>query len=486
MSLFGEHLRSIIEGNKINVYALSKRAGLDRSAIHKIMSGSKIPVEDYAQKLAAALPLSPAERTRFLEAYTISSVGEQRYKQRKQVKELIESIAQIEKGFNAGVVGAWGSIARLEEADTVVTGSFAVNNLVKNAIAESLFCENGAGIDFVIPDSYQYFYNELLSCYAQNPQAQIRHIITFAKKIDALDGHNTNIQQIANILPLAFASDTGYQPYYFYRSSPDLELTQTMPYFILTSTDKLILINRKLDRAALMCNKDFVQIYKDSFTQMLEQSKPLISTYENVHEVLAFHANAIHKDDDEPVHVINPEPSVEPVFTKEMLDKLIKRDIPDREELIEMVYKHYGIWRENKNPYIEVCATNGAYDLIHSGYFFFAPHDLFEPIPKDMMADIMSKMQAKINVKKLTLLFTDPSKILLPKKTFIAVSRKSGVIIFTSKGETNCPTDFICICLNEDSITEAVLDFVESIEQSGLVYSAEESAKTLESIIGSM
>ena len=71
MPLFGEHLRTILESNKINVFALAKQAGLERTTIHKIMTDGRIPSADYVHKLADALPLTPVEKKRFLESYGV-------------------------------------------------------------------------------------------------------------------------------------------------------------------------------------------------------------------------------------------------------------------------------------------------------------------------------------------------------------------------------------------------------------------------------
>jgi len=72
MSLFGEYLRALISTNKINIYALSKSAGIERTVIHKIMTGDRLPTDEYLHKLTEALPLSPEEHQRLMETYNIS------------------------------------------------------------------------------------------------------------------------------------------------------------------------------------------------------------------------------------------------------------------------------------------------------------------------------------------------------------------------------------------------------------------------------
>jgi len=483
MSLFGEYLRSVVETNKVNIYGLAKQAGLERTAIYKIMSGGRIPAEEYVQKLSEALPLSPEERRRFLESYRISSIGEHKYKQRMQVKALIESIVQMEKVFKIEQSHYGASPMHENNQNTVVVGNFAVNNLVKSLIMESLTHDNNPAIDFVVPDSYQYFYNELLACYANHPQAQIRHIIAFSKKIDFIDNTNTNIRLLTHILPFAFMSGLGYRPYYFYKSTLDIEITHAMPYFILTASNKLVLINRHFNKAALICDRDIVAIYQDSFQTMLEQSNALLENFKSIFETLEHYIDVGDQSKGEPFHWIEPEPCIGSLFTPELIDMMVKADMPNREALKELVHRNYSSLRENQLRNINVCTTDGALRLIDAGMMYYAPSELVDPMPRPAMKAVMTQLRKRAADNKVKLLFSNPSQITLPSKTLLTISRKSGINFIMKKDDENHQSKFMCICLSEESINEAFVDFVESIEDSGLVYSEQDSVKTLDSII---
>jgi hypothetical protein len=60
------------------------------------------------------------------------------------------------------------------------------------------------------------------------------------------------------------------------------------------------------------------------------------------------------------------------------------------------------------------------------------------------------------------------------------INRKTGIHFITHDRDT---ANFRAIILSEDSINEAFSDFVESVEDSGLVYNESDSLKTLNSII---
>ena len=481
MSIFGEHLRTLIDSNKINIYSFAKSVGLERTAMHKIMSGGRIPSQEYATKLIDALPLSPSERQNLLESYNISKIGEFRYRQRTQVKNLIESIAYIENGIKTSNNSSAASIPTLSETNFAATGHFAVNNLVKGVIEEAAENKNCQELDFVIPENYQFFYNELLAAYLLCPSLRIRHIIAFTKKVDFPESSNSNLTLLSHVLPFAFAPGFAYFPYYYFRNSPDTELTQSMPYFILTSSKKLVLIDSDFSKAALICDSDIVELYRNNYTVMLQQGKPLIKRFDSVFEVLG-HYRSINHHADAPTHWVEPEPCIGPLVTDEIINKYIKHDLPHRAELITMVCMHYGILRENQLRNLNICTTNGLSQMVRTGYIYNAPSELMNPISRETMKELLITLRNRIEGKKVKVLFTNPSKFVLPSKTLLSVNRITGLnFIMHSSG-----TDLRAFFLSEDSINEAFVDFVESLEDAGLVYNENESLNALDKAINEM
>ena len=486
MSLFGENLRTLIDVNKTNIYALAKASGIERTAIHKIISGDRIPSEEYVNKLADVLPLSPEERQQLLESYNISKIGELKYRQRIQVKELIESIAYIENGIKVNTSPA--DVANpmpLFDSNTTAIGHFAVNNLIKSVIEDTLSEGGKQGgkqeLDFFIPESYGYFYNELLASYLRHPQMQIRHIMAFAKKTDFINHTNRNLSLLSHVLPFAFAPGTGYFPYYYYRTSHDVEMTQAMPYFILTSRGKLVLINRDFSKAAFICDADIVALHKESFDTMLEQANPLIEQLNSAVDFFVYYKEIVSVPD-LPVYWIEPEPCISLVITDELIDEYLKQDIPDRDGILNLICKHCDYYRNNQFHIINICTTDGLYRIINTGYLYNIHSELMNPLSRETTKQLLNILKTKSEKEKenVNVIFTNPSKITVPGKTCLSISRKAGVnFIMNSKALTSGRA----ICILEDSIDEAFWDFAESLEESGITCSASDSLGMLSSII---
>jgi hypothetical protein len=83
-----------------------------------------------------------------------------------------------------------------------------------------------------------------------------------------------------------------------------------------------------------------------------------------------------------------------------MVDEHVKPDIPNRNELIALVSKHYGFLRENQLRNINVCTTDGLYRIINSGYIYNAPSRLMKPIDRDTMRGLLDTLINRITDNK--------------------------------------------------------------------------------------
>jgi len=368
----------------------------------------------------------------------------------------------------------------LTDFNTTAVGNFAVNSLIKSVIAAEAGSGGKQGFDFVIPESYQYFYNELLTFYLTHPHIRIRHIMAFSKKTDFLNNLNRNLDLLSHVLPFAFAPATGYFPYYYYSNSLGVELTQAMPYFILTSSNTLVLINKEFSKAALICDESIVDLYKESFSMMLEHAKPLINYFANANELLVHLLDTDLKDTGEPYHWIEPEPCIGPMIPQEMIENHVSHDLPDRDSIVRMINAHCQFLRHNQLRNVNICTTDGLYHLINSGYIYQASKELMTPLGRDEIKGLLCILCNRISEKKVKILFTNPSKITVPGKTLLSINRKTGLNFMLHNSDI---FDFRAICLSEDTINEAFTDFIESIEESGLVYSENDSVETLSRII---
>lgn len=95
MERFGKKLKEYLASNDCTVYRLSKCTGIERTGLHRAISGQRPLPEDSLFKIMDFLHLTQREREELLEAYAIDSIGEDAYRQRMLILRLIDSLAHI-------------------------------------------------------------------------------------------------------------------------------------------------------------------------------------------------------------------------------------------------------------------------------------------------------------------------------------------------------------------------------------------------------
>ena len=88
MSQFSELLKEYIKKKDITIKALAEKCGIDRTYLHKILKGErKVPSVDFVENISLQLMLSTEDKSRLMELYNISEMGEDVNNRRKQVKK---------------------------------------------------------------------------------------------------------------------------------------------------------------------------------------------------------------------------------------------------------------------------------------------------------------------------------------------------------------------------------------------------------------
>ena len=94
MSQFSELLKEYIKKKDITIKALAEKCGIDRTYLHKILKGErKVPSVDFVENISLQLMLSTEDKSRLMELYNISEMGEDVYNRRKQVSKIIHDMA---------------------------------------------------------------------------------------------------------------------------------------------------------------------------------------------------------------------------------------------------------------------------------------------------------------------------------------------------------------------------------------------------------
>ena len=94
MSDFSERCKQLLLESGSNVYQISKRSGLDRTSLQRMITGNRMPGPKFVREFCSNLRINPVEEEELLKLYIIEKVGKPVYQNRLYVKNLIEGIAE--------------------------------------------------------------------------------------------------------------------------------------------------------------------------------------------------------------------------------------------------------------------------------------------------------------------------------------------------------------------------------------------------------
>lgn len=90
MSVFAKRLKYYIENSGQTIYSVAVTSGVERTMIHRMMKGDRIPTnKNVVLAVARTLLLSPSDTDDLMTAYEISRRGESAYRQLQHVQQLL-------------------------------------------------------------------------------------------------------------------------------------------------------------------------------------------------------------------------------------------------------------------------------------------------------------------------------------------------------------------------------------------------------------
>ncbi len=218
MSAFGDKLRLYIDKCGESIYQLAKRSGVERTSIHKAMSGSRILNQACFDRLIELLKLTPAEKQDLINSYEIAKQGEDVYHRRRKMAAMLNGLAALpSKEFNSPVaefkVNMGGqSFDRIE----LIKGKYEFYNLMRTAVLEEISDQHTPTVCTNIRFNDQFMADTTSLIYmSTGGKLTIKHILRFARHSDLASG-NYNMDRLSEVLPMVLYVGCGYKPYYFY------------------------------------------------------------------------------------------------------------------------------------------------------------------------------------------------------------------------------------------------------------------------------
>ena len=477
MSVFSEKLNEYITASNIKISVLAKLSGVERSYIQKMMSGDRIPTsEEVIQQLSQTLMLSPSQHRILNEAYSITRMGEAVYYRRVLVKRLIEEIGN--SSCTLPETGQGLSAAEPENAVLPIQSRPALTHAFQNFLYRSV--ENGETvIRLLFQPQNEGLADELLSFCRQNPQIRIEHIICFDSELQYQKENRYNLDCIRRVFPLLLSA-AEYIPWFHYDNlNSRMGDSSVFPCFALAG-NRVLSFTAGADRGILYTQPDIAPLFERIFFDIRDVCQPLLD-HSIVSDGKSFW-NSYLSADIQPglTYYLQYEPCLGLFCSMDMVRRQILPDLPGKEEILAFFEKRLQKvtllrgGRQNVSFFTE----DGLWDFLRSGLVSELPPGIYRPLPRAFRAELLRRMLSCAEQGIYRPLFVKTEKFKIPRG-FSASVEEFQQIHF---GLSHPTRGLMSLHLREKSVAFSFRDFLEYLQDTGLIYPREESLEKLREI----
>lgn len=473
---FSDELQAYIDNAGLKIQTLSKLTMIERTRLHKIISGDRMPDEEMLEKIISVLMLTPEQSSRLRKLYAIRKMGGSIYSRHMLVKNMIENMGNLparNSNINFSFYHSMG-----DQTSCTLYGTNEIQSTLK-AIVEMEAAKPSGKIMIIAQPDFSFLLDMLTILGQHKPDLCVEHIICLQQSVGEKDDNHHNISCLSAISPL-LSSLLKYNPLVYYdHVKSHINSTSILPYIIMTE-DCVLNISYDIKHALFFRSGPFMEFYASIYKNIYAISKPMFNRLGSALEYLghyentsAFSCNA----------TLFPEPCIGFFITrnKQMLNKYCLPDFPGRLEIINiysgLMEKRYQKYSEYNNIIESYFTVEGLDKFISTGRVSELPDDYYIPIEKIDRYRLLQEMYT-LSKKGLfypaiinTLNFKVPENIVVAS-ALVPLSA-SIVCIHPQFGP-------MAFDLNEQSLVFSIANFLEYLKKSDMVLSVEKTLEIIE------
>ena len=476
MSLFSEQLRGLIQERGLKIYAFAAECGTDRTLIHKILKGDRLPADrSVVEKFASVLLLDPQETERLIRNYRIAKMGEGVYARRRAVSEFFANIDPPPAG--GGVPIPQTQPLRLPSGGTVY-GKLEVNRLIETVLEDEAARRNGR-IQVLAQPEHAFLMEQLALVGIRREGLCIQHIICLENSLKERSSVY-NLNCLRRIMPV-IAAGCQYSPRYYYDSvGSHFGNTCVMPYLILTSR-LAVTLSADGSCAAVFDAPDYRELYRRIFDGLLEKSFPLTRVFHTPAEQMGYYMR-LCADFEYIEYDFMPDPCILFFADRSMLRRSISPALTADPAFLKAGPAYVkGALGINRMQHIRSIyfSQEGLEDFLATGRITEVPEECYSPLSFSDRYLLLRRLYKAALKGDYHPVLVDSKKIKIPKNLCSYFFHGGAVcFVYTAPGR-----NFTAFSVAEKSIFYAFQDFFSYLPESGDTFSEEETLSILKSVL---
>lgn len=459
-----------------SIYSLYKITGIERTKLQRIKNGQRLPSNEDIEKISRALSLTVFEKKRLYQALEIETIGEDKYKSRGCTKQFLEDLFYVfQNSTDSKINFISNNSITLKDETITVNGLLETQKLVNWIVKGEASIEND--IFILTNDEDNPILNAIYYDLSNNPKIKLRHVFALKPHNECYNSYYSNIKFITTIYPI-FLSQTDYTAYYYYSNPTDDFLFSS---YIITNNIS-VSISYDFKSAVITKNKDVIAVHKRLCELKKKQSYPLIIKINLFEDYIDYYTKRIRElsKNENKLITLEYEPCILPFVSNELLQKYIHNDFLNNDEIYKKALSIFSLYG-NYDIKISIFTENGLKSFLHTGKISEIPDYLYSPVSvKDRISILRSVCQFARNYGKIELHLIDEKKMHIPHNLrYCGTGQIDDFFILMSK-EANNNSMFQ---LNECGFSKPFFDFVNSLIDTDLVLSNEQTVEFIENAI---
>ena len=471
MSKFSLCLDEIIKRSGEPIARIAKNAGLERTSIHKALKDERVLPYSSLKKLIQYFQLTLPEVRELNLYYDMLLQGEDAYQSYSEICHLMSDLSHLHFTSFSYKTELMDSLFL---SNKMVQGKAEVEHIILAILHKE--ADAKAPISLYLNDTH-YFTDIFMQFWRNGKDFTVQQIITF--RPDTLSDSATstiqNIRRIRSLLPTALLSKEQYYAYYCYTNDDARESLQPFPYYIVTP-NCLLLLNEDCSAIYINTEASLIKFYQKQFEQAKSICQPLIS-YSN--EPLAVLSTYMDNTDQGGYFTIMTQPCTGRYYTREIIEKYMRHDLPYRRELIEMGVERFSTLARLQNNYYTVFTEAGIDQFVEDGYIADLPKAQVLPLDHGDRLLMLQQLRDDIEHDIVCGYIADPDQLPIPQYLTFTCDPKHGLHIYAVDGFVN--GGYTCnLHIGAANIGHVFCNFIRFLPNSKYVYSKEQTLKILD------